>query len=107
MDSIPLVSVAVAISFVCSLIYWVWSFAQKEAEHQEFTPQMRHPLLTLAEAVHGTRTAMTEKAGLGVSSSAYSIPKSFTFSMPFYFARGALERKTTYQTLARLARLWR
>jgi hypothetical protein len=57
---------AVAISFVCSLIYWVWSFAQKEAEHQEFTPQMRHTLLTLAEAVHGTRTAMTEKAGLGV-----------------------------------------
>jgi hypothetical protein len=39
---------------------------QKEAERQEFTPQIRHTLLTLAEAAHGTRTAMTEKAGLGV-----------------------------------------
>ena len=46
---------AVAISFLCSLFYWVWSFAQKEAERQAFTPQMRHTLLALAGAVHVTR----------------------------------------------------
>jgi hypothetical protein len=45
----------VAISFICSLFYWVWSFAQKEAERHEFTPQMRHTLLALAEAVRVTR----------------------------------------------------
>jgi hypothetical protein len=54
----------VAISFVCSLFYWVWSFAQKEAERHGFTPQMRHTLLALAEAVHVTRTALTEEAGV-------------------------------------------
>jgi hypothetical protein len=55
---------AVAISFLCSLFYWVWSFAQKEAERHEFTPQMRHTLLTLAEAVHVTRATLTENAGV-------------------------------------------
>jgi hypothetical protein len=56
---------AVAISFVCSLCYWVWSFAQKEAERHEFTPQMRHTLLALAGAVHVTRATLAEKAGAG------------------------------------------
>jgi hypothetical protein len=55
---------AVAVSFVCSLFSWVWSFAQKEAERHEFTPQMRSTLLALAGAVHVTRAGMTEKAGV-------------------------------------------
>lgn len=48
---------AVAISFVCSLLYWVGSFAQKEAVRHEFTPQMQQTLLKLAEAVRVTRGA--------------------------------------------------
>jgi hypothetical protein len=48
---------AVAISFVCSLLYWVGSFAQKEAARHEFTPQMQQTLLKLAEAVRVTRGA--------------------------------------------------
>jgi hypothetical protein len=55
---------AVAISFVCSLFYWVGSFAQKEAERHEFTPQMRNTLLALAGAVHVTRANLAEKAGV-------------------------------------------
>jgi hypothetical protein len=51
---------AVAVSFVCSLFYWVWSFAQQEAVRHEFTPQMRHTLLTLAGAVHVTRVGLTD-----------------------------------------------
>jgi hypothetical protein len=51
---------AVAISFVCSLFYWAWSFAQKEAERQEFTPQMRHTLLALAGAVRVTRAGLAD-----------------------------------------------
>jgi hypothetical protein len=51
---------AVAISFVCSLFYWVWSFAQKEAARQEFTPQMRHTLLALAGAARVTRANLPD-----------------------------------------------
>ena len=29
----------VAVSYACSLLYWIVSFAQKEAERREFTPQ--------------------------------------------------------------------
>jgi hypothetical protein len=50
---------AVAISFVCSLFYWVGSFARKEAERHEFTPQMRETLLALAGAVRVARANMT------------------------------------------------
>jgi hypothetical protein len=56
---------AVAISFVFSLFYWVGSFAQKEAERHEFTPQMRHTLLALAEAVRVTRTELARETGVG------------------------------------------
>jgi hypothetical protein len=50
----------VALSFVCSLTYWVASFAQKEAERREFTPQMQAKLITLAEAVHLTCAALAD-----------------------------------------------
>jgi hypothetical protein len=45
----------VAASFICSLIYWAISFAQKDAERRDFTPQMQSALLALAESVHVTR----------------------------------------------------
>ncbi len=38
----------VVASYLCSLIYWAVSFSQKEAERQEFTPQMKTLLLTVA-----------------------------------------------------------
>jgi hypothetical protein len=47
-------------SYVCSLMYWVYSFAQKEAERQEFTPQMQNLLLAVAGAARSTRVGLTD-----------------------------------------------
>ena len=51
----------VSVSFLCSLLYWVFSFAQREAERQEFTPRMQSVLLTLAESAYVTRAALAER----------------------------------------------
>ena len=48
----------VAASFLCSLFYWVFSFAHEEVERHEFTPRMRTALMTLAETAHITRAAL-------------------------------------------------
>lgn len=49
-----------AASYICSLLYWVVSFAQQEQERQEFTPQMRSFLLAVAGAARSTRVALAE-----------------------------------------------
>ncbi len=46
--------------FLCSLLYWLVSFAQKEAERREFTPQMQNFLLAVAGAARSTRVALTD-----------------------------------------------
>jgi hypothetical protein len=46
-------------SFLCSLLYWVVSFSQKEAERREFTPQMQNLLLAVAGVARAERTALT------------------------------------------------
>ena len=43
-----------------ALVYWLVSFAQKEAKRQEFTPQMRDFLLAAAGAARATRVGLTE-----------------------------------------------
>jgi hypothetical protein len=43
---------------VCSSLYWVVCFAQKEAERREFTPQMEHFLLAVAGSARSTRMAL-------------------------------------------------
>ena len=48
------------VSFLVSLVYWLVSFSQKEAERREFTPQMQSFLLTVAGAAHSSRVALTE-----------------------------------------------
>jgi hypothetical protein len=52
----------VAVSFLLSLIYWVVSFARKEAERREFTPRMQSALLALAGSAHITSEAVTDLA---------------------------------------------
>src|ERR1039458_1267944 len=49
-----------SVSYVFCLTYWVFSFAQKQAERREFTPQMWSFLLAAAGAARTTRVAMTE-----------------------------------------------
>ena len=56
-----------AASYICSLLYWVISFAQREEERQEFTPQMRNFLLAMAGAARGTRVALAN-SGVGAPS---------------------------------------
>ncbi len=50
----------VTAGYVCCLLYWGVSFAQKEAERREFTPQMRSFLLAAAGAARSTRVTMTD-----------------------------------------------
>jgi len=49
-------------SFVCSALYWVVSFAQKEAERREFSPQMQSMLLAVAGAARTTRNAFGDSS---------------------------------------------
>jgi hypothetical protein len=46
--------------YLCSLLYWVFSFAQQEAERREFSPQMQHLLLAVAGSARSTRMALTD-----------------------------------------------
>ncbi len=48
----------VVTSYVCCLLYWAVSFAQKEAERRAFTPQMQSMLLAVAGAARSTRVAL-------------------------------------------------
>lgn len=50
----------VVASYVCSLLYWVYSFAQKEAQRREFSPQMQSLLLAVAGAARTSRIALTD-----------------------------------------------
>ncbi|HUB00606.1 MAG TPA: hypothetical protein VMA34_19910 [Terracidiphilus sp.] len=50
----------VVASYLCSLVYWIVSFAQKEAERKEFTPQMRDFLLAAAGAARSARIGLTD-----------------------------------------------
>lgn len=53
----------VVVSYICSFLYWIFSFAQKEAERREFTPQMQNFLLAVAGTARSTRVALTNSAG--------------------------------------------
>jgi hypothetical protein len=49
-----------AATYVCSLLYWVFSFTQKEAERREFTPQMQSFLLAVAGTARSTRISLSD-----------------------------------------------
>jgi hypothetical protein len=50
----------VAVSYVCSLVYWVGCFATKEAKRREFTPQMQNLLLAVAGNARSARAALDD-----------------------------------------------
>jgi hypothetical protein len=54
------VRTVVAACGVCSLIYWVFSFTQKEAARQEFTPRMQSLLLSVAGTARANRVAIKD-----------------------------------------------
>ncbi len=52
----------VVASSLCSLLYWVVSFARKEAERRPFTPQMQSFLLAVAGTARTTRVALEDSS---------------------------------------------
>lgn len=57
-----LLNEVLGVSYLCSLLYWVVSFAQQEAQRREFSPQMRSALLAVAGTARNTRIELTESA---------------------------------------------
>ncbi len=47
-------------SYIFSLVYWLYNFAQQEVARREFTPQMQNFLLAVAGAAHSSRVTLTE-----------------------------------------------
>jgi hypothetical protein len=45
-------------SYYCSLLYWVFCFARKEAPRREFTPQMQNMLLAVAGVARADRATI-------------------------------------------------
>jgi len=52
----------VVVSYLCSLLYWIFCFAQQEAVRREFSPQMQNLLLAVAGSARSTRVALTDSA---------------------------------------------
>jgi Flp pilus assembly protein TadB len=50
----------VAASYLSALVYWVLSFATKEAERRNFSPQMESFLLIVGGAAKAGRIALTD-----------------------------------------------
>jgi hypothetical protein len=49
-----------AATYLCSLIYWDFCFAQREAARREFSPQMQSVLLAVAGAARSMRVGLSE-----------------------------------------------
>jgi hypothetical protein len=50
----------VAVSYLSSLVYWLFSFAQQEAPRQQFTPVMQNFLLAVSGAARADRLALEQ-----------------------------------------------
>jgi hypothetical protein len=55
-----------AAGYLCALTYWVYAFATKEAERQNFSPQMANFLLLIGGTAKASRVALAD----------FSVPKS-------------------------------
>lgn len=49
-------------AYLCSLLYWVFSFAHQEEQRREFTPQMQSMLLAVAGAARATRIGLADSS---------------------------------------------
>jgi len=54
------VELAVAISYLVSLLYWIFSFAQKDAARRAMTPEMERLLVRMAGTMSRQRVALSE-----------------------------------------------
>lgn len=54
----------VVVSYLCSLLYWAFSFVQKEAPRQAFSPRMQSILLSVAGSARASRMAIDDVRNL-------------------------------------------
>jgi len=47
-------------AYLCSLLFWVFSFSQQEAARREFSPQMQGFLRAVAGTARATRVALAD-----------------------------------------------
>lgn len=59
-DQFHRVAQIVAVSYFCSLLYWIFSFVQQEAPRQEFTPRMESFLLAVSGAARAQRMTLEQ-----------------------------------------------
>ena len=52
--------IALSMSYQGTLAYWVWSFAAKEQERKEFSPQMQQLLLIMSGGARSSSIALTD-----------------------------------------------
>ncbi len=55
------VDVGIAFSYLLSLVYWSYSFAQREAPQREMTPEMQGLLLGMADVLRRQRRKLSEQ----------------------------------------------
>lgn len=60
LEQFRLLDQIVAASYICSMAYWIFSFAQRVPERRKFTPQMQNFLVALAGSARTTRIALNE-----------------------------------------------
>jgi hypothetical protein len=53
-------SIIASASYFCSVVYWIFSFAQQEAPRQEFTPRMESFLLAVSGAARSNRMTLED-----------------------------------------------
>lgn len=58
-----LLSYTQVIAYIGALVFWVWSFLQKDAPRREFTPQMERILVTISQTARRNRVSLSR--GLG------------------------------------------
>ena len=51
---------ALAATYLCSVVYWDFCFAQRDAERREFSPQMQSVLLAVAGAARSMRMGLSD-----------------------------------------------
>jgi hypothetical protein len=59
-DSYRWLDEAVTLSYLGSLFYWIFSFATKEQERKEFSPQMQQFLLLMGGGARASRIALSD-----------------------------------------------
>jgi hypothetical protein len=52
-----------AIGYLLALVFWVWSFVQKDAPRREFTPQMERFLVTITQTAKRSRVGFARNMG--------------------------------------------